>query len=159
MWILDSFSPLKVGFRFAIRYPIGFCRRRELDAIGHRDLNVSSSSARLGWTAYTSATTLRTWCTIQPNSVLKLTQTLNQILNQRYPNHKKDDMKCVCHEGTSILDGFSAIWFSFWIALNWIWNSLGLAFGLPFGSIVDYVLNNLWKIISFWNKSWGHDPL
>ena len=51
-------------------------------------------------------------------------------------------MKCVCHEGTSILDGFSAIWFSFWIALNWIWNSLGLAFGLAFGSIVDYVLNN-----------------
>ena len=50
-------------------------------------------------------------------------------------------MKCVCHEGTSILDGFSAIWFSFWIALNWIWNSLGLAFGLAFGSIVDYVLN------------------
>ena len=51
-------------------------------------------------------------------------------------------MKCVCHEGTSILDGFSAIWFSFWIALNWIWNSLGLAFGLAFGSIVDYVLKN-----------------
>ena len=72
---------------------------------------------------------LRTWCTIQPNSVLKLTQTLNQILNQRYPNHKKDDMKCVCHEGTSILDGFSAIWFSFWIAWNWIWNSLRLAIG------------------------------
>ena len=51
-------------------------------------------------------------------------------------------MKCVCHEGTSILDGFSAIWFSFWIALNWIWNSLGLAFGLAFGSIVDYVLKD-----------------
>ena len=80
---------------------------------------------------------------MQPNrSVLKLTQTLNQILNQRYPNHKKDDMGCVCHEGNSILDGFSAIWFSFWIALNWIWNSLGLAFGLAFGSIVDYVLND-----------------
>ena len=51
-------------------------------------------------------------------------------------------MKCVCHEDTSILDGFSAIWFSFWVALNWIWNSLGLAFGLAFGSIVDYVLNH-----------------
>ena len=51
-------------------------------------------------------------------------------------------MKCVCHEGTSILDGFSAIWFSFWIALNWIWNSLRLAFGLAIGSIVDYVLKN-----------------
>ena len=39
MRILDSFSPLRFSFRFAIRYPIRFCLRRELDAIGHRDLN------------------------------------------------------------------------------------------------------------------------
>ena len=31
---------------------------------------------------------------------------------------QKSDMKCVCHDGTSILGCFSTIWFSCWIALN-----------------------------------------
>jgi len=33
MWILYYFSPLRFRFRFAIRYPIRFCCRRELDSI------------------------------------------------------------------------------------------------------------------------------
>ena len=40
MWILDSLSPLRSHFRFAIRYPIRFCLGREFDhAIVRRILN------------------------------------------------------------------------------------------------------------------------
>ena len=40
MWILDSFSPLRFSFRFAIRYPIRFCCRTKLDSLVHRVLKV-----------------------------------------------------------------------------------------------------------------------
>ena len=47
---------------------------------------------------------------------------------------QKNDMKCVCHEGTSILDCFSAIWCSFrftiWIYSGWCPQPLRVSAGL-----------------------------
>ena len=71
-----------------------------------------------------------------------------QILNQIYPKDKKNDMKCVYQNGTSILDWFPALRFSFRTALlDQLEDSLGLALRLHLGSIVDHVLNSFFPIL------------